>query len=208
MLRFLAIISAQSQFSKRVSGFHPLELFTPFITLGSQRADELKISVVQTGMFLVSFGFSITNVRQTFAKVAVQLLDRCQSLLLTVADSGPDCRITFVADTLCASHFVWLAVLEQLIQAGGDSIIFRTDLHRGYCFLTISTVQFCSQRAGRKREWNSITPRRAHCQTWKIGSQRSNAAASVRRLSDSRILHVYLGTSAALSYALSRGNLF
>ena len=74
-------------------------------------------------MFLVSFGFSLTNVRQTFAKIAVQLLDRSQSLLLTVADSGPDCRITFVADTLCVSHFVYLAVLEQLIQAGGDSII-------------------------------------------------------------------------------------
>jgi hypothetical protein len=53
---------ARSRFSIRVSGFHSLELFTPFVTLGSQRAYELKISVVQTGMFLVNFGFSLTNV--------------------------------------------------------------------------------------------------------------------------------------------------
>ena len=33
-------------------------------------------------------------------------------------------------------------------------------------------------------------------------------SCSVRRLSDSRILYAYLGTSAALSYALSRGNVF
>ena|SRR5436190_7549762 len=100
----LAIISAQSRFSSRVSGFHSLELFTPFITLGSQRADELKISVVQTGMFLVSFGFSLTNVRQTFAKIAVQLLDRSQSLPPRVLGSAPDCRAGLVANMSSASH--------------------------------------------------------------------------------------------------------
>src|SRR5438477_3050882 len=43
--RFVAIISARSRFSIRVSCFHSLELFAP----GPQRTDELKITVVQTG---------------------------------------------------------------------------------------------------------------------------------------------------------------
>jgi hypothetical protein len=66
----------RSSLSIRISAFHSTQLLAPFIALGAERADELKIAVMKTRMLLVSFSLGFTNSSNVFAKVAVALFDR------------------------------------------------------------------------------------------------------------------------------------
>lgn len=50
-------------------------MLAPFIAFGTERADELKIGVVESRMLLVGFSFGFTGGSNVFAKVAVAFFD-------------------------------------------------------------------------------------------------------------------------------------
>jgi len=112
-----------------MSALHSLELLAPFITLGSQRTDELTITIVQTRMFLVDLGLSLANNRQALTKVLVQLLDRSHSFL------PRDSRLKNFRITGSPP-------LEM------DSTAFTYGAAQHIRFVAISAVQFCSLESG------------------------------------------------------------